>query len=261
MNPPAPAPRRTESNDRPDESTEGLIARGLVKQYGRRVILNGVDINVPPGQIVGLLGPNGAGKTTCFYLIVGLLRAQGGSVQLDGTDLTTLGLPARARHGLGYLAQESSVFRGLSVADNLRAALELRTDLNAANQTATLEALLEEFALTAVRNSPGRALSGGERRRCEIARALASAPRYLCLDEPFAGVDPISVQDLQHTIRSLRDRGIGVLVSDHNVRETLAVCDSAYILSHGKILCHGSPEVLLADPTVRKAYLGERFAL
>ena len=249
------------SLDNASQKTSGLRGRGLSKRYGKRRVLNDVDVSVESGEVVGLLGPNGAGKTTCFYILVGLIAPDTGVVELAGKDLTQAPVHMRARAGLGYLPQEASIFRRLTVWQNLQAVLELREDLSADARRDVGNELIEEFQLETVRESPGIALSGGERRRAEIARALAGAPRFICLDEPFAGVDPISVAEIQDMIRHLRNRNIGILISDHNVRETLGICDRAYILSDGAILSEGSPEALLLDARVRKAYLGEHFRL
>jgi lipopolysaccharide export system ATP-binding protein len=238
-----------------------LIGRGLTKRYGKRTVLDRVDVDLTRGEVVGLLGPNGAGKTTCFYILVGLIQADAGRIELIGQDVTLAPVHRRARLGLGYLPQEASIFRRLSVWQNLTAVLELRADLDAAGRRETADALIEEFQLETVRDSPGIALSGGERRRAEIARALAGNPQFICLDEPFAGVDPISVIEIQEVIGHLKERGIGVLISDHNVRETLGICDRAYILSEGKLLSEGTPAELLADQRVRTVYLGENFRL
>jgi len=238
-----------------------LIGRGLTKRYGKRTVLDRVDVHVTRGEVVGLLGPNGAGKTTCFYILVGLIQADAGHIELMRQDVTLAPVHRRARLGLGYLPQEASIFRRLSVWQNLKAVLELRTDLDATGRRETANALIEEFQLETVRDSPGIALSGGERRRAEIARALAGNPQFICLDEPFAGVDPISVIEIQEVIGHLKTRGIGVLISDHNVRETLGICDRAYILSEGKLLSEGTPTDLLADQRVRTVYLGEHFHL
>ncbi|HHO82067.1 MAG TPA: LPS export ABC transporter ATP-binding protein, partial [Halothiobacillus sp.] len=216
---------------------------------------------VHAGEIVGLLGPNGAGKTTSFYMIVGLIPADGGQVLLNGRDITHLAVDRRARAGLGYLPQEPSVFRKLSVADNILAILELREDLTRQGRQQELDQLLEELHIQHIRNSKGQALSGGERRRVEIARALAAKPDFMLLDEPFAGVDPISVIDIQRIIAHLRDRGIGVLITDHNVRETLGICSRAYIVSEGRVIANGSAQQILADEQVRRVYLGEHFSL
>ncbi len=238
-----------------------LEARGLVKRYRQRTVVDGVSLTLEAGEVVGLLGPNGAGKTTSFYMIVGLVPCDAGQVLLDGAPIDHLPLYARARLGLGYLPQEASVFRGLSVADNIRAVLELRRDLSAAEREDRLQGLLEEFHLTHVRDSLGASLSGGERRRVEIARALAADPRFVLLDEPFAGVDPIAVIDIQQVVRHLSERGIGVLITDHNVRETLGICQRAYIISEGRVIAQGAPEAIVADATVRRIYLGESFRL
>nr|WP_296748066.1 LPS export ABC transporter ATP-binding protein [Thioalkalivibrio sp.] len=238
-----------------------LTGTGLTKRYGKRTVLQDVDVTLSRGEVAGLLGPNGAGKTTCFYILVGLIQADAGSISLAGRDVTRAPVHLRARLGLGYLPQEASIFRRLTVWQNLQAVLELRRDLDSGGRRETGDALIEEFQLETVRNSPGIALSGGERRRAEIARALAGNPQFICLDEPFAGVDPISVVEIQDVIAHLKQRGIGVLISDHNVRETLAICDRAYILSEGRLLSEGTPAELLADQRVRTAYLGEHFRL
>jgi len=238
-----------------------LTARDLRKSYRGRPAVAGVSLDVSPGEIVGLLGPNGAGKTTCFYMIVGLVMPDSGSVAIDGADITQAGMPQRARMGLGYLPQEASVFRKLSVQDNLRAILETRADLSADARQARLEQLLGDLHIGHIRTSPGAALSGGERRRVEIARALVIEPRFMLLDEPFAGVDPITVIDIQRIIRELAARGIGVLITDHNVRETLGICHRAYIVNEGEVLAAGPPETLLADERVRAVYLGDAFQL
>lgn len=238
-----------------------LTGTGLTKRYGKRTVLQDVDVALSRGEVAGLLGPNGAGKTTCFYILVGLIQADAGSISLAGRDVTRAPVHLRARLGLGYLPQEASIFRRLTVWQNLQAVLELRRDLDSGGRRETGDALIEEFQLETVRDSPGIALSGGERRRAEIARALAGNPQFVCLDEPFAGVDPISVVEIQDVIAHLKQRGIGVLISDHNVRETLAICDRAYILSDGRLLSEGTPAELLADQRVRTAYLGEHFRL
>lgn len=238
-----------------------LRAEGLVKRYRKRSVVNDVSLDVRSGEVVGLLGPNGAGKTTCFYMIVGLVPADAGRIELDGRDITAEPMYRRARLGVGYLPQEPSVFRKLSVADNLRLVLELREDLDRKGIEAELESLMDELQVTHVASQHGSSLSGGERRRVEIARALAARPRLILLDEPFAGVDPISVGEIQRIIRHLKNRGIGVLITDHNVRETLGICDRAYILNEGSVLAQGAPDVLLADPDVRRVYLGETFRL
>jgi lipopolysaccharide export system ATP-binding protein len=238
-----------------------LTARGLRKRYKSREVVHDFGLDLGPGEVVGLLGPNGAGKTTCFYMIVGLVPTDAGRIELDGEDISGLPMHERARRGIGYLPQEASVFRSLSVADNLMAVLELRSDLNAEGRKATLESLLEELQVAHVASQMGASLSGGERRRVEIARALAANPRLILLDEPFAGVDPISVGEIQKIVRHLKQRGIGVLITDHNVRETLGICDRAYILNAGSVLAQGSPEAVLANPDVRRVYLGESFRL
>jgi lipopolysaccharide export system ATP-binding protein len=238
-----------------------LAARSLRKRYRSREVVRDFSLELRQGEVVGLLGPNGAGKTTCFYMIVGLVPADGGSIVLDGADITSLPMHARARRGVGYLPQEPSVFRRLSVADNVMAVLELRTDLDRQGREAELQALLDELQVAHVADQLGASLSGGERRRVEIARALAARPRLMLLDEPFAGVDPISVGEIQKIIRHLKTRGIGVLITDHNVRETLGICDRAYILNDGKVLAQGTPKAILADPEVRRVYLGDSFRM
>jgi lipopolysaccharide export system ATP-binding protein len=238
-----------------------LAAHHLRKQYGPRVAVGDVSVSMTSGEIVGLLGPNGAGKTTCFYMIVGLVRADGGRIELDDHPPTELAMHERARLGIGYLPQEASVFRKLSARDNIRAVLQLRRDLTRVERAERLEALLGEFHLEAVSDQLGERLSGGERRRVEIARALASEPKFMLLDEPFAGVDPISVADIKTMIRDLKARGIGVLITDHNVRETLDICDRAYIVSEGHIIAEGKTDAILSDERVRAVYLGEQFRL
>jgi lipopolysaccharide export system ATP-binding protein len=238
-----------------------LSARGLRKRYKSREVVHDFGLDLSPGEVVGLLGPNGAGKTTCFYMIVGLVPADAGRIELDGKDITALPMHERARRGIGYLPQEASVFRKLSVADNLMAVLELRADLTPAARRRELQSLLDELQVAEVAGQLGASLSGGERRRVEIARALAANPRLILLDEPFAGVDPISVGEIQKIVRHLKQRGIGVLITDHNVRETLGICDRAYILNAGSVLAQGSPEAVLANPDVRRVYLGESFRL
>ncbi|WP_420797837.1 LPS export ABC transporter ATP-binding protein [Halorhodospira halochloris] len=238
-----------------------LKAEGLYKSYRGRAIVSDANLEVAKGEIVGLLGPNGAGKTTCFYMVVGLVKADAGSITLNQADLTELPIHARAKAGIGYLPQEPSVFRKLSVADNLNAILQLRSDLSRAERKSAAEELLEDFGVNHVRYSMGISLSGGERRRVEIARALAANPQFILLDEPFAGVDPISVGDIQRIVRRLADRGIGVLITDHNVRETLGIVQRAYILSDGRVLAAGNAQEILADPKVREVYLGEDFSL
>ena len=238
-----------------------LAARNLQKSYKKRQILKGVDIDVNGAEVVGLLGPNGAGKTTCFYMIVGLVGADAGKVLLNEQDVTSMPMYERARHGIGYLAQEASIFRKLTVAQNIMAVLELRKDLSKLQRQARLESLLEEFQLSHLYHSQGISLSGGERRRAEIARALASEPKFILLDEPFAGVDPISVLEIQKIIKHLVQRNIGVLITDHSVRETLGICDRAYILSEGKILIEGSPDIILNNEQAKRVYLGDNFRL
>ena len=238
-----------------------LTATALAKSYKGRQVVKNVSLSVEAGSIVGLLGPNGAGKTTSFYMIVGLVPSDKGSVTIDNEDITLLPMHSRARMGIGYLPQESSIFRKLSVYQNLMAILETRKDLNKAQREQTLNDLLDEFNIQHIRDSQGMALSGGERRRVEIARALAANPKFILLDEPFAGVDPISVLDIKKIVEHLKNRGIGVLITDHNVRETLDVCEKAYIVSHGELIASGTPEAVLADQTVRDVYLGEQFRL
>ncbi|OHE82361.1 MAG: LPS export ABC transporter ATP-binding protein [Lysobacterales bacterium GWF1_69_6] len=238
-----------------------LSASGLAKSYRSRQVVRDFGMEVRPGEVVGLLGPNGAGKTTCFYMIVGLVGADHGRILLDGQDITALPMHERARRGVGYLPQEASVFRKLTVAENIEAVLELRDDLDAAGRADELSALMEELQVGHVADQAGASLSGGERRRVEIARALAAKPRFMLLDEPFAGVDPISVGEIQKIVRHLKGRGIGVLITDHNVRETLGICDHAYILNAGTVLAQGTPEAVLANPDVRRVYLGESFRL
>ena len=238
-----------------------LVAEGLRKRYRSREVVRDFGLTLQPGEVVGLLGPNGAGKTTCFYMIVGLVPADAGRIVLDGTDITGLPMYARAKLGLGYLPQEPSVFRKLSVADNLRLVLELRPDLDEDGREHELNALVDELQIGHVTEQLGASLSGGERRRVEIARALAGKPRMILLDEPFAGVDPISVNEIQRIVRHLKQRGIGVLITDHNVRETLGICDRAYILADGGVLAQGSPAELLENPDVRRVYLGDSFRL
>lgn len=243
------------------KSREGvLLVRGLVKSYKRRMVVGGVSLGVRRGESVGLLGPNGAGKTTCFYMITGLVPPDSGQISLDGHDITKMPMYRRARLGIGYLPQEASIFRGLSVEDNIRAVLEI-VEPNRKERKRQLDELLEEFKISHLRKSPSIALSGGERRRCEIARALASKPAFMLLDEPFAGIDPIAVGDIQELVRHLTRRGIGVLITDHNVRETLGLIDRAYILAAGKVLTHGSPQEIVNNTDVRRLYLGEQFTL
>ena len=238
-----------------------LTASNLAKSYRGRPVVRDVSLEIESGQIVGLLGPNGAGKTTCFYMIVGIIPADRGLITIDGQDLIRLPMHGRARKGIGYLPQEASIFRKLSVKDNLMAILEHRRDLKRSQRQARVEELLEEFHITHIRDSAGMSLSGGERRRVEIARALANEPDFILLDEPFAGVDPISVNDIKQIISHLQARGIGVLITDHNVRETLDICEKAYIVGEGHIIAAGSAEDILADDQVRKVYLGDEFRL
>ena len=242
------------------EGAAVLRAEGLVKRYRKRSVVKAVELTVRQGEIVGLLGPNGAGKTTTFYMIVGMIRPDGGRVHLGDEDITDMPMYERARRGIGYLAQEASIFSHLSVEDNLMAVLEYQ-DLDRQERKDRVEELIAEFGLEKVRQSKGYTLSGGERRRTEIARALATRPRFFLLDEPFAGVDPIAVEDIQTIVAGLKKRGIGVLITDHNVHETLAITDRAYLLYEGKILKQGSAEALVADPEVRRRYLGEKFRL
>jgi lipopolysaccharide export system ATP-binding protein len=237
-----------------------LRSDNLIKKYGTRTVVNNVSVEVNQGEIVGLLGPNGAGKTTSFYMTVGLIKPDAGHVYLDNLDITNLPMYKRAQAGIGYLPQEASVFRNLSVEDNVAAVLEL-TKLTKAQQKEKLEALLEEFGLNRVRTGMGNVLSGGERRRTEIARALATDPKFILLDEPFAGIDPIAVEDIQRIVEKLKQRNIGVLITDHNVQETLSITDRAYLLFEGKILKAGTAEELAADEQVRKVYLGQNFIL
>jgi lipopolysaccharide export system ATP-binding protein len=238
-----------------------LRASNLAKSYKQKKVVIDVSLEIRSGEIVGLLGPNGAGKTTCFYMIVGLVPADHGRITIDSQDITPLPMHGRARKGIGYLPQEASVFRKLTVRDNIMAILETRKDLSKADRDAKLEELLEEFHITHIRDSVGMALSGGERRRVEIARALAMEPAFILLDEPFAGVDPISVSDIKQIIRHLRDKGIGVLITDHNVRETLDICENAYIVSGGHIIASGNSSEILADQQVKEVYLGNEFRL
>ena len=237
-----------------------LHSHQLTKKYGKRVVVNQVTLNVQQGEIVGLLGPNGAGKTTNFYMIVGLIRPDSGTIFLDDIDITYLPMYKRARLGIGYLPQEASVFRDLSVEDNIKAVLEM-TNLSRTEQKNKLETLLDEFGLHHVRKSKGSILSGGERRRTEIARALAVDPKFILLDEPFAGVDPIAVEDIQHIVAKLKYRNIGVLITDHNVQETLSITDRAYLLFEGNLLKSGTAEELALDEQVRRVYLGQNFVL
>ena len=241
-------------------SNEGLQALKIGKRYKKRPVLREVSITLKRGEVVGLLGPNGAGKTTCFYIVTGLIAADYGSIVLDGQDVTDLPMYRRARLGIGYLPQEASIFRGMTVENNIRAVLEVSDD-NSAEREMRLEQLLAEFSLSYLRRTPALALSGGERRRVEIARALASSPNFMLLDEPFAGIDPIAVDDIRSLVTQLKDRGIGVLITDHNVRETLDIVDRAYILHDGVVLMEGAPSEIVAHEDVRRVYLGERFSL
>jgi lipopolysaccharide export system ATP-binding protein len=238
-----------------------LSAENLSKRFKFRQVVKGISLEISSGEVVGLLGPNGAGKTTAFYMIVGLIAADSGRIMLDGKDITPLAMHQRARIGIGYLPQEASVFRKLSVEKNILAILQTRTELSRADQERLLEELLDELHIHHVRNSLGISLSGGERRRVEIARALAAEPRFILLDEPFAGVDPISVLDIQRIIRHLSARDIGVLITDHNVRETLGICERAYILNDGTMIAQGAPDEILGNQHVREVYLGESFSL
>ena len=248
------------------EVSSRLEARHLKKAYGSRKVVHDVSVQVDKGEVVGLLGPNGAGKTTSFYMIVGLVRADGGQILIDGEDVTRMPIHKRSRMGLSYLPQEASIFRKLSVADNVRAILELQTDtqgraLSTAQVEKRLGELLADLRVDHLRDSPSVALSGGERRRVEIARALATDPRFILLDEPFAGIDPIAVIEIQRIIAFLKQRGIGVLITDHNVRETLGICDHAYIISEGRVLAEGTPDEIVANADVRRVYLGEHFRM
>lgn len=238
-----------------------LQALNLAKSYKKRTVVSDVSMQVTSGQIVGLLGPNGAGKTTCFYMIVGLVKQDAGRILIEDEDITHLPMHQRARHGIGYLPQEASVFRRLTVEKNIMAILETRPQLSAKQRQKKLEELLQEFHITHIRTSQGMSLSGGERRRVEIARALAMEPAFVLLDEPFAGVDPISVNDIKNIICHLKDRGIGVLITDHNVRETLDICEHAYIVNDGHVLAQGNAEEILSNPDVLRVYLGENFTL
>ena len=255
-----------ELDDRAHKHTHTLAARGLKKNYGSRQVVKGVDLSVKSGEVVGLLGPNGAGKTTTFYMVVGLVVADGGDIELDGRSIARLPIYKRARLGVSYLPQEASVFRKLSVEDNIRAILEMQVDENGrALDTSEIEhrlgMLLDELQIKHLRTNAALSLSGGERRRTEIARALAANPRFILLDEPFAGVDPIAVIEIQRIVRFLRDRNIGVLITDHNVRETLAICDHAYIINEGRVLASGDPQDIINNPDVRAFYLGDNFSM
>jgi len=238
-----------------------LRATGLVKSYKGRTVVNGVGLTVKTGEIVGLLGPNGAGKTTSFYMVVGLVKQDHGSIVIDDEDISSDPMHIRAQKGIGYLPQEASIFRRLTVTDNIMGILQTRKELTQAQRDEKLNTLLEEFHITHIRNNKGMSLSGGERRRVEIARALATEPKFILLDEPFAGVDPISVIDIKNIIQQLRDRGLGVLITDHNVRETLDVCEHSYIVSHGEIIAVGTQDEILSNDHVKRVYLGEQFKL
>ncbi|EDP64290.1 ABC-type (unclassified) transport system, ATPase component [alpha proteobacterium BAL199] len=253
-----PRPRLVRTGD--GQYPDGLVARNIGKSFKKRPVLRDVSVNVRRGEAVGLLGPNGAGKTTCFYVITGLISADAGSVALDGNDVTDLPMYRRARLGIGYLPQEASIFRGLTVEQNIRAVLEV-VEPNANRRDAMLDDLLAEFSISHLRRTPSLALSGGERRRVEIARALASQPNFILLDEPLAGIDPIAVSEIRDLISHLTDRGLGVLITDHNVRETLDIVDRAYILHDGMVLMEGAPGDIVAHRDVRRFYLGERFSL
>lgn len=255
-----------ELDDRAHKHTHTLAARGLKKNYGSRQVVKGVDLSVKSGEVVGLLGPNGAGKTTTFYMVVGLVVADGGDIELDGRSIARLPIYKRARLGVSYLPQEASVFRKLSVEDNIRAILEMQVDengraLDTSEIEHRLEMLLDELQIKHLRTNAALSLSGGERRRTEIARTLAANPRFILLDEPFAGVDPIAVIEIQRIVRFLRDRNIGVLITDHNVRETLAICDHAYIINEGRVLASGDPQDIINNPDVRAFYLGDNFSM
>ncbi|MFL2837917.1 MAG: LPS export ABC transporter ATP-binding protein [Pseudohongiellaceae bacterium] len=238
-----------------------LSASNLAKSFKGREVVRDVSLTIDQGEIVGLLGPNGAGKTTCFYMIVGLIRADSGNVTLQGSDVTELAIHERARHGLSYLPQDSSIFRTLTVEENILSILQTRSELSSAERDSKLEKLLEEFNITHIRKNKGMSLSGGERRRTEIARTLATDPKFILLDEPFAGVDPISVSDIKAIIQQLKDRGIGILLTDHNVRETLDICEKAYIVSEGQLIAEGDAETILGNDKVRQVYLGEQFRI
>ena len=257
MNETATIPRPAADMRRSDD---GLEVRSIAKSYDRRAVLHDVSLEVHRGEVVGLLGPNGAGKTTCFYSVMGLVKPDSGLIYLDGRDITELPMYRRAILGLGYLPQETSIFRGMSVEENIMAVLEAAEPDKQVRRD-RLEQLLGEFGLAALRDSPAMALSGGERRRCEIARALAADPSIMLLDEPFAGIDPLSIQDIRHLVIDLKQRGIGVLITDHNVRDTLKIVDRAYILHEGRVLMEGQPDAIVSDAEVRRVYLGERFSL
>ena len=265
----APAKPSAVPQELPDHGTapaeehaydKGLVVRSLMKRFKKRPVLRGVSVSLNRGEAVGLLGPNGAGKTTCFYIITGLVRADAGTIGLDGYDITDLPMYRRARLGIGYLPQEASIFRGMSVEQNIRSVLEI-VEPERSRREARLDELLDEFSIAHLRKAPALALSGGERRRCEIARALAAQPDFMLLDEPLAGIDPIAVGDIRDLVSHLKDRGIGVLITDHNVRETLEIVDRAYILHEDQVLREGSPADIVMDEDVRRVYLGERFSL
>ncbi|NKB54300.1 MAG: LPS export ABC transporter ATP-binding protein [Rhizobiaceae bacterium] len=257
---PAIVPPSDQASNQPRSREGVLLARGLMKTYKQRTVVDGASLGVRRGESVGLLGPNGAGKTTCFYMITGLVRPDAGTIVLDGHDVTRMPMYRRARLGIGYLPQEASIFRGLSVENNIKAVLEV-VEKSKKERQHQLDSLLDEFKIAHLRKSPSIALSGGERRRLEIARALASRPAFMLLDEPFAGVDPIAVGDIQDLVRHLTRRGIGVLITDHNVRETLGLIDRAYIIASGQVLTHGQPQEIVNNPDVRRLYLGEQFTL
>jgi lipopolysaccharide export system ATP-binding protein len=258
---PAASPVQAEKPQGEPALGEGwLVARGLRRAFKGRTVVHDISIAVSRGEAIGLLGPNGAGKTTVFYMITGLIRPDAGRIELNGHDVTSLPMYQRARLGVGYLPQEASIFRGLNVEDNIKAVLEI-VEPNRRKRQEELESLLDEFHIGHLRKAPSISLSGGERRRCEIARALASRPAFMLLDEPFAGIDPIAVGDIQALVRHLTKRGIGVLITDHNVRETLGLIDRAYIIHSGKVLTEGRPDDIVADPEVRRVYLGEQFRL
>jgi lipopolysaccharide export system ATP-binding protein len=258
----APAPEGRPEAERPRviEGSQGLVVNRVGKSFRKRPVVRAVSLSVRRGEVVGLLGPNGAGKTTCFYMIMGLIPADYGTIELDGHDVTDLPMYRRARLGIGYLPQEASIFRGLTAEENIRATAEL-VEPNPARLEAMVEELMAEFGVTHVRNTPSIALSGGERRRVEIARCLATHPSYILLDEPLAGIDPIAVNDIRDLVRHLKDRGIGVLITDHNVRDALDIIDRAYIIHEGQVLKEGTPADIVGDRDVRRVYLGERFSL
>lgn len=254
------------TSDRPVSPQGSLSATGLRKSYSGRMVVQDVSLSVNSGEVVGLLGPNGAGKTTSFYMIVGLVAADSGRIEIDGTSISNMPIHLRARKGLSYLPQDASVFRRLTVEENIRAVLELQIDQNGRKFSKQqveeqLDSLLDELQINHIRRNSALSLSGGERRRVEISRALATRPRFILLDEPFAGVDPIAVIEIQRIVRFLKSRGIGVLITDHNVRETLGICDRAYIISEGKVLTSGRPDQIVDDPSVRRVYLGEHFRM